>query len=107
MKTYDLNIQIGHNIVPYNDELIKKYSDRLRRKANMNDTLAKRTGEAFIDLQESLTDSVRKAGGDPAQFEYSKIKDITVGDLYNRIATNKIRFEHIGPIMEREERNAT
>ena len=52
----------------------------------------KQVGESWIGIYDSLLKAVDDAGGANGPYRYDLIKDITVGDLFNRIATNHIRF---------------
>jgi hypothetical protein len=58
----------------------------------MNDKQRKFVGESWVELQDSLLEAVDEAGGANGPYRYDLIKDITVGDFFNRIATNHIRF---------------
>jgi hypothetical protein len=69
----------------------------------MNDKQRQFVGESFIEMHQSLLDSVKKAGGDESSFYYDKIKNITVAELINRLATNGIRFTHVTPEDQKED----
>lgn len=69
----------------------------------MNDNQRQFVGESFIEMQQSLLDSVKKAGGNESSFYYDEIKNITVAELVNRLATNGIRFTHVAPKDEKED----
>ena len=45
--------------------------------------------EAGMEIQKSLDDSLRKAGGD---FTIDKLKEISAFDFISILSTNKIRF---------------
>lgn len=58
----------------------------------MNNEQRQFVGESYIEMHQSLIDSVKQAGGDETAFYYDEIKDITVSVLFNKLATNGIRF---------------
>ena len=58
----------------------------------MNNEQRQFVGESYIKMHQSLIDSVKQAGGDETAFYYDEIKDITVSTLFNKLATNGIRF---------------
>jgi hypothetical protein len=58
----------------------------------MNDKQRQFVEESFIEMYQSLLESVKQAGGDESSFYYNEIKNMTVAELINRLATNGIRF---------------
>jgi hypothetical protein len=58
----------------------------------MSDESRKKIGESWLDLHDSLLEAVDEAGGAMGQYRYDYIKNMTVADFFNRIATNNIRF---------------
>ncbi len=48
--------------------------------------------DQFLEMHDSLTESVSSAGGDPNSFNVKKLKEITAYDLLCQLATNGIRF---------------
>ena len=58
----------------------------------MTDKDRKMIGESWIEIYDSLLEAVDKSGGANGPFRYDAIRDMSVGDLFNQIATNEIRF---------------
>jgi len=48
--------------------------------------------ENGIEMYVSLISSVKKAGGSTDPFRLEKLKDMTVMELFSRLATNGVRF---------------
>jgi hypothetical protein len=52
----------------------------------------------FLEMYDSLRNSINDAGGSGSSFSAEKLKDLTVTELITMLATNKIRFIYVGPI---------
>lgn len=63
----------------------------------MNNEQRQFVGESYIGMYQSLIDSVKQAGGDETGFYYDEIKDMTISTLFNKLATNGIRFTRVIP----------
>jgi hypothetical protein len=62
----------------------------------MNDKARLKVGESWVELYDSLLESVDEAGGAIDYFRYHNLKDMSVSEFFNKIATNKIRFIYTG-----------
>lgn len=69
----------------------------------MNNKQRQFVGESYIEMHQSLLDAVKQAGGDGTGFYYDEIKDMTVSTLFNKLATNGIRFTREIPEDNQEE----
>jgi len=58
----------------------------------MNDKETLKIGEGWVELYDSLLESVDEAGGAIDYFRFNKLKNMSVFELFNKIATNRIRF---------------
>ena len=58
----------------------------------MDDKDRKKVGESWIQLYDSLLEAVDEAGGAIDYYRYDKLRDMTVSEFFNKIATNRIRF---------------
>lgn len=63
----------------------------------MNNEQRQFVGESYIEMYQSLIDSVKQAGGDETAFYYDEIKDMSISTLFNKLATNGIRFTRVIP----------
>jgi len=50
----------------------------------------------FLEMYDSLRNSIGDAGGSGSSFSAEKLKDLTVTELITMLATNKIRFIYVG-----------
>jgi len=62
----------------------------------MNDRQRTNIGIDWVTLYESLIDSVIEAGGSAQGFQISLLKEMSVMELFDSLATNNIKFVYTG-----------
>ena len=64
----------------------------MREDWKMDDKTKMMVGDNWAAMYSSLVDAVKEAGGHLSSFTWERVRDMTVAELFNSLATNHIRF---------------